>query len=264
MIAFANGRAIGYDDIGQGLPVLFLHGFPHNRSLWSPQLGALAAPARTIAMDLRGFGESAPAAEYSMDLYADDAVGLLDVLGIERALVAGLSMGGYVALALWRKYPERVRALALCDTRAGADSDEARANRRAMQALAQDKGSPAIADRMIDGMVGKTTRLKHPELVDELHRMMSVAPVAGVVGALEALATRPDSTPTLATISVPTLIVVGEEDALTPPREARLLQQGIAGSRIELVAGAGHVSNAERPGTFNHVLSEFVISLTAQ
>lgn len=264
MITYANGHAIGYDGVGSGLPVLFLHGFPHNRSLWSPQLGALAAPARTISMDLRGFGESDAAEPLGVDGYADDAAALLDTLGVERAVVAGLSMGGYATFAFWRRHRQRVRGLVLCDTRATADSDAARTARRDMQALARERGSAAIANQMITGMVGRTTREKNPELVDELHRMMSLAPLDGVLGALEALMTRPDSTPTLATIDVPTLIVVGDEDVLTPVSDARAMHLGIPGSRLEVIAGAGHVSNRERPATFNHVLSEFLVSLTAQ
>lgn len=264
MITFANGHAIGYDDVGTGIPVLFLHGFPHHRTLWAPQLGALATAARTISMDLRGFGESVPGRASSMDDYADDAAALLDALGIDRAVVAGLSMGGYATFAFWRRHPARVRALVLCDTRAGADSEASRAARRDMQALAQGQGLAAVANQLISGMVGATTRLNNPELVDEMHRMMSLSPAEGVVGALEAMMTRPDSTPLLATINVPTLIVVGDEDALTPVKEARAMHLAIGGSRLEIIAGAGHVSNAERPATFNHVLSEFLISLTAQ
>jgi pimeloyl-ACP methyl ester carboxylesterase len=264
VITFVDGRAVGYDDVGAGVPVLFLHGFPHRRSLWAPQLGALAVPARTICMDLRGFGESAGDAPGGIDGYADDAAALLDVLGIERAVVAGLSMGGYATFAFWRRHRARVRALVLCDTKATADSEAARDARVEMQALARDRGSMAVANQMITGMVGRTTREKNPELVDELHRMMSLAPVQGIVDALDALRTRPDSTPTLATIDVPTLIVVGDEDALTPVKDARAMHLGIAGSRLEVIAGAGHVSNIERPATFNHVLSEFLVALTAQ
>ena len=264
MITFANGHAIGYDDVGTGIPVLFLHGFPHNRSLWAPQLGALATAARTISMDLRGFGESVPGSAGSMDDYADDAAALLDTVGIDRVVVVGLSMGGYATFALWRRHQARLRALVLCDTRAGADSETSRASRREMQALAQDRGLAAVANQLISGMVGPTTRLNNPELVDEMHRMMSLAPEDGVVGALEAMLTRPDSTPTLASIAVPTLIIVGDEDVLTPVKEARAMHLAVTGSRLEIIAGAGHVSNAERPATFNHVLSEFLISLTAQ
>ncbi|MBM3906465.1 MAG: alpha/beta fold hydrolase [Gemmatimonadetes bacterium] len=264
MITLLDGRAIGYDDVGSGLPVLFLHGFPHNRSLWSPQLGALAAPARTMAMDLRGFGESAPGEAGGVEGYADDAAALLDYLSIERAVIVGLSMGGYATLAFWRRHRARVRALVLCDTRATPDAAAAQATRLEMQALVRERGSMAVANQMISGMVGRTTREKNPELVDELHRMMSLAPVQGVVDALDALRLRPDSTPTLGDIDVPTLIVVGDEDVLTPPKDARSMHLAIAGSRLEVIAGAGHVSNMERPAAFNHVLSEFLVSLTAQ
>lgn len=264
MITILNGRAVGYDDVGTGVPVLFLHGFPHNRSLWSPQLGALAAPARTMSMDLRGFGDSIAAGPGSVDGYADDAAALLDELGIDRAVICGLSMGGYSALAFWRRHRNRVRALVLCDTRATADSEEGRQARLAMQAMARERGSIAVANQMITGMVGRTTREKNPELVDELHRMMSLAPVQGIVDALDALRTRPDATPSLTSIDVPTLIVVGDEDVLTPVKDSRAMQLAIADSRLEVIAGAGHVSNMERPAAFNHVLSEFLVSLTAQ
>jgi pimeloyl-ACP methyl ester carboxylesterase len=264
VITILNGRAVGYDDVGTGVPVLFLHGFPHNRSLWSPQLGALAVPARTMSMDLRGFGDSAAGGPGSVDRYADDAAALLDALGVDRAVICGLSMGGYATLAFWRRHRNRVRALVLCDTRATADSDEARQARLAMQVMAQERGSMAVANQMITGMVGRTTREKNPELVDEMHRMMSLAPVQGIVDALDALRTRPDATPSLPGIDVPTLIVVGDEDVLTPVKESRAMQLAIAGSRLEVIAGAGHVSNVERPAAFNHVLSEFLVSLTAQ
>lgn len=267
MIAFHDGRAIGYDDVGTGVPVLMLHGFPHNRSLWAPQLGALAAPARTICMDLRGFGDSelgTPSEPGSVDAYADDAAALLDLLAVDRVVLAGLSMGGYATFAFWRRHRHRVRALVLCDTRGTADTPDGRASRLQMQETARDKGSTAVANQMITGMVGRTTREKHPELVDELHRMMSLAPVSGIHFALDALKDRPDSMATCATIDVPTLIIVGDEDVLTPVKDSRAMHLAIAGSRVEVIAGAGHVSNLERPATFNHVLSEFLISLTAQ
>jgi len=262
VIALSGGVDIAYDDVGTGLPVVFLHGFPHDRTLWAPQLGGLLSRARCIAPDLRGFGESEIRGPYTMDSYADDVVAMMDALQIERAVIAGLSMGGYVAFALWRRHRQRVRALILADTRPGADTEEGRAKRRELIALARAKGSGAVADAQIGGMVGKTTREKHPDIADAVHRMLSMATVEGVVGALEAMMARPDSTPTLATIDVPTLIIVGEEDALTPPKEARTMHEQIAGSRLEILAGAGHVSNVERPAAFNHVASEFLGVLT--
>lgn len=262
MIALSRGIDIAYDDVGAGLPVVFLHGFPHNRSLWAPQLGGLLARARCVAPDLRGFGDSEISGPYTMDRYADDVIAMLDALQIERAVIAGLSMGGYIAFALWRRHRQRVRALILAATRPGADSEEARAKRREHIALAGAKGSGAVADALIAGMVGRTTRERHPDIADAVHRMLTMAPVNGVIGALEAMIARPDSTPILATIDVPTLIIVGEEDVLTPPKEAQAMHEQIPGSRLEVLAGAGHVSNVERPAAFNHVTSEFLGVLT--
>jgi pimeloyl-ACP methyl ester carboxylesterase len=217
--------------------------------------------ARCVAPDLRGFGESEIRGPFSMDRYADDVIAMLDALQIERAVIAGLSMGGYVAFALWRRHRARVRALVLADTRPGADTPEATAKRRELIGLARVKGSAAVADAQITGMVGRTTRDSRPDVMDAVHSMLTVAPVEGIIGALEAMIARPDSTPTLATIDVPTLVVVGDEDVLTPPKEARAMHEAIAGSRLEILERAGHVSNVERPAAFNHVLSEFVGTL---
>lgn len=261
MIALCDGVEIGYDDVGTGMPVAFIHGFPHNRTLWAPQVSALVDRARCIAPDLRGFGDSSTHGPFSMDQFADDVAMLLRSLGIERAVVAGLSMGGYAAFSLWRRHRTLVRALVLADTKAGADSDEARAKRRALIDVARTRGSGAVADGQITGMIGKSTREKRPALIDDVHRMLASAPVDGIVGALEAMMARVDSTPTLATIDVPTLVVVGAEDVLTPVNEAEFLHESIRGSRLEVIAHAGHVSNLERPAAFNHVLSEFLAAL---
>src|SRR6185369_28860 len=221
---------IAYDDVGSGLPVVFLHAFPLNRTMWDPQVGALVAECRCIPIDMRGLGDSAAAPPYSMDRYADDVAGVLDVLQIERAVVCGLSMGGYVAFALWRRHRERVRALVLADTQ-------------------------------IAGLMGKTTRARRPDIYDAVHRMIAQAPTDGIVGALEAMIDRPDSTKTCATIDVPTLVVVGDEDVVTPPKEARRTCDAISGSRLEVLAQAGHLSSIERPAAFNTVVSEFLASL---
>jgi pimeloyl-ACP methyl ester carboxylesterase len=261
VIALCDGIEIGYDDVGTGMPVAFIHGFPHNRTLWAPQVSALVDRARCIALDLRGFGESSKHGPFTMDQYADDVAMLLRMLGIERTVVAGLSMGGYIAFALWRRHRELVRALVLADTRAGADGEDARAKRQSLIDLARSRGSEAVADGQIVGMIGKSTREKRPALIDNVYRMLASAPVEGISGALEAMMGRIDSTPTLATIDVPTLVVVGAEDVLTPVSEAEILHNAIRGSRLEVIEQAGHVSNLERPASFNHVLSEFLASL---
>ncbi len=261
MIAQSGGLEVGYDDVGRGDAIVFLHGFPHHRGLWAAQLAALQGQARCIAPDLRGFGETRGAPPYSMDQYADDVVALLDTLHVERAVFCGLSMGGYVAMALWRRHRARIRGLILMDTRAGGDTSDGRTRRNEMIALARARGSVAVADAMISGMVGKRTREKCPEVVDAMHRMLALAPVEGVIGALGALRDRPDSTQTLTTIDVPTLVVVGSDDVLTPPSEGALMHAAIRGSTLEVIADAGHVSNVERPAAVNHVISEFLSRL---
>ncbi|HEU4630621.1 MAG TPA: alpha/beta fold hydrolase [Gemmatimonadaceae bacterium] len=263
VMAACGGRTLHFVAHGDGVPVVFVHGFPHDHTLWAAQLGGVADVARAIALDLRGFGASPYLAPATMDGYADDVVCVLDAAGVERAVVAGLSMGGYVAFALWRRHRARVRGLVLADTRAGADTEAGRAARRELIALARERGADAVAGRMMEGMVGRTTRTRAPELVSHLRAMLARQPVDGIVGALEAMLARPDSTPDLPTIDVPTLVVVGDEDVLTPPREARLLHEGIRGSRLEPLAGAGHASAIERPAAFNHVLRDFLAGLPA-
>jgi 3-oxoadipate enol-lactonase len=256
-----NDNALAHADVGNGLPVVLLHAFPLNRMMWEPQIAALFGECRCIVPDLRGFGDSPKSGPYSMDVMADDVVALLDALQIERAVVGGLSMGGYVALNLLRRYRPRVRALLLADTRAPADTPEARQKRDELIALARREGAGAVAEKQITGLIGKSTREKQPELVDRVRGIMAGESVDGIAGALEAMKTRADSTPLLASIDIPTLVVVGEEDVVTPPKEARAMHEQIRGSRLEIIPGAGHLSNIERPAAFNAALSDFVGSL---
>jgi 3-oxoadipate enol-lactonase len=261
VIALAGDTEIAFDDIGSGLPVVFLHAFPLNRTMWDPQVTALVSECRCIPIDLRGFGDSAAAPPFSMDRYADDTITVLDTLQIGRAVIVGLSLGGYVAFSIWRRHRDRVRAFVLADTRAAADTIESVARRRELIELAETQGSTAIANIQIAGLVGKTTRDKRPDIYDSVHRLIAQAPVDGIVGALEAMIARPDSTPTLATIDVPTLIIAGSEDVATPPKDARALHAAIAGSRLEILHQAGHLSNLERPAAFNTVITEFLATL---
>lgn len=263
MIAVVDGLEIGYDDVGAGMPVLFAHAFPLNRTMWSPNVSALVDRCRCVAADYRGFGESSVAPPFTMDQYADDLARLLDVLRIDRVVFAGCSMGGYVAFAFLRRHRDRVRALVLADTRAGADTDEGREKRRKLIEVARTAGPTAVANAQIAALVGATTREKQPDTYDAVHRMIAQAPAAGIVGALEAMMGRPDSTAMLASIDLPTLIVVGEEDTLTPEAEARAMHERIPRSRLATIPAAGHLANLERPAAFNHLLSEFLVSLTA-
>ena len=256
-----GGIRMSWEERGAGEALLLVHGFPHDHSLWDAQLAALGGHVRCLAPDLRGFGGSDAVGPWSMDQWADDLAALLDARGVERAVVCGLSMGGYVAFALWRRHRGRVRALVLADTRAGADDEAARAKRTEMAALARREGAAAVAEQLMPGMIGKTSRERAPGRVAQMRAMLERAPVEGIVGALEAMIARPDSTATLATIDVPTLVVVGEEDVLTPPAEARAMHERIAGSRLEVIGGAGHASAFERPSAFSHVLGEFLAGL---
>jgi 3-oxoadipate enol-lactonase len=262
VITVVNGIETGFDDIGTGLPIVFIHAFPLNRTMWAPQASALLERCRCITVDLRGFGESKVQGPWSMDQYADDVVGMLDHLHVERAVVAGCSLGGYVAFSVWRRHAHRVRALVLADTKATADTEEIRERRRSLIATARAQGSTAVANLQIASLIGKTSREKQPDTYDAVHRMIAQAPTEGIVGALEAMMQREDSTGTLATITVPTLVVVGDEDVPTPVKDARAMADAIPGSQLEIIANAGHLANLERPAAFNHLLTEFVGALT--
>jgi pimeloyl-ACP methyl ester carboxylesterase len=172
-------------------------------------------------------------------------------------------MGGYIAFAFWRRHSDRVLGLALCDTKPGADSEVTLVKRREMIRAARELGASAVADMMIESLLGPSTRQRNPEVVRGVHSMMACEPVAGVVGAIEAMMARPDSTPTLGTIDVPVLVVTGEEDAIAPVDEARSMSDRIGGSVLELLPGAGHLSNIERPAAFNTVFGEFLGRLGA-
>ena len=237
------------------IPVLFLHGFPHDHSLWAPQMDGLSSQARCIAPDLQ---RRAPA---SMDDYADDVVALMDQMAIDRAVIAGLSMGGYIAFALWRRHRARVRALLLASPRATADTPEMAARRHALADVVRRDGMATVAATQAATQLGATTRATRPELIAQIAAMAAAEPPEFVLGAIDAMLTRIDSTPTLATIDVPTLVVGGDEDALITRAELTALAHGIAGSRLEVLERCGHLCNLERAAAFNHVTGEFLATL---
>lgn len=266
--------AVGYDEAGAGTPLVWLHGYPLDRTLWAAQLAAPIPGIRQIAIDLPGFGESdrlTPSrfnriaggpvpgvAVHSLDAWADALAVTLTAMGIPRAIIGGLSMGGYLAFAFWRRHAVRVRALVLADTRAEPDTEDGKQKRTASIALARAEGMGPLARAMLPRMFGETTRRVQQELNDPLDRMMRRQHVESVAAALEALRDRPDSTPTLETITVPTLVVCGEEDVMTPVTDSRTIHAGIRGSQLALIPGAGHLSNFEAPVVFNRLLSEFL------
>ena len=251
------------DSGGEGTPVLLVHAFPLRARMWEPQIEALGDRWRFVAPDLKGFGDSdAPddAASYSMDAFADDLKAVLDELGIDRVVLAGLSLGGYVALAFLRKYRSSVSALVLADTRAEGDAPEAIEKRTNQQGIVREQGPGALTDGLIGALLGEPTREKKPDVVENVRGLMQNPP-AGYVGALEAMKGRPDSTPDLTSIDLPTLIVVGENDTLTPPDLSRKMHEHIGGSRLVVIPEAGHLSNLEAPEAFNGALAEFLGSL---
>lgn len=251
------------DDLGSRTPLLLIHGFPLSRALWEPQVIDLSDSARTLAFDLRGFGGADPVpGPWSLDDLADDCRAFLDAVRVTQpAVVCGLSMGGYVAFAFYRRYRARVAGLVLAATRAGADSPEGRAGRDKMAALAREQGAEAVADAMLPKMFAPKTYTAHPVLVERARAMMAGSSVDGIVGALGAMRDRADSTPTLAEITVPTLVVHGADDQLIPVSEAEKMQAGIEGARLVVLPDAGHLLNLEQPALFNSALADFVMNL---
>jgi 3-oxoadipate enol-lactonase len=256
------GGDIAYETRGSGPALLLLHAFPLGLAMWDPQVGALAPSHQVIRFDARGFGGS-PRGDglLTMERIADDAVGLLDQLGVSRAVVCGLSMGGYAAFAIVRRHADRLKALVLADTRAGADTDAQRSARAAQADKARKEGSAPIADVVLPKLVGRTTHERRPDLVARLKDMIAANPPRGIADALAGLAARADSTPTLREIRVPTLVVCGAEDVLTPPAESEALVRGIAGSGLEVIPEAGHLSSLENPESFNAALRKFLTGL---
>lgn len=244
-----------------GAAVLFVHGFPFHGGLWDEQLERLPERWWWIAPDLRGFGRSdagMAGGPVTMDRLADDLVGLLDRLGIERATICGLSLGGYVAFALWRRHAHRVRSLVLCDTRPGADTEAGRRARVELALRIQREGASAAADAMLPGLISETTRRTRPEVEARLRSIIESNPPDGLVRALEAMADRPDSTELLPTITVPTLVVVGEADAVTPVAEAEAMAERVPDALLRVIPGAGHVSSIENPEAFGRELVQFL------
>jgi 3-oxoadipate enol-lactonase len=257
-----NGTELHWRDAGRGTrAVVLLHAFPLHSGMWSRQIEALAATHRVIAPDYRGLGGTAGSPEPStMALLAGDVRALLAHLRIERAAVVGLSMGGYLSLELWRQAPGLFTGLALCDTKAGADTAEGAAGRETFARNALAQGLHWVADQMVPKLLKPSP---DPAAVGEVRRLIGEGTPVGVAEAQRGMALRPDSGPTLGTITCPTLVVVGEEDGLTPPAEAEKLAAGIRGATLARIPGAGHLPNIEQPAAFNQSLTRFVAGLKA-
>lgn len=252
---------LAYTDQGAGPVVVLLHGFPLSRAMWAEQIKALSGSYRVIAPDLRGHGESpAPEGAYTMEAMADDVVELLDDLGVtEPVALGGLSMGGYVTLALALKHPDRVRAVMLLDTRAEGDSAEAAAGREKSAKAVLEAGHPgSVVESMIPKLFAEPTINEKPDLVASFRTQMEKTPAQGVAGALRGMAARPDQTGRLGEIRVPSLVVVGEHDAITPPEVGRSMADALPASRFEIIPGAGHLSPSENSEAVNAVILKFL------
>jgi pimeloyl-ACP methyl ester carboxylesterase len=257
--ATIDGAAIEYEVRGEGPAVLLLHAFPLAKFMWDPQVEALSPTHRVVRFDARGFGGSgAGPGPLTMERIADDGAALLDRLGIEKAIVGGCSMGGYAAFAFVRRHPGRLFGLVLLDTRAGADTADAKANRAAQAAKVLAEGAPAAVEAFLPKLVGETTHRERPALVARLRERILAAPPTGIANALHGLAARADSRETLPTVAVPTLVLVGAEDVLTPPSEAALLAAAIPRARLDVIPAAGHLANLENPAAVNAALRAFL------
>ena len=257
-----RGIEMAYSEAGRGTSIVLLHGFPFNRSMWDEQVEALSARYRVVAPDLRGHGETSVTGEpATMEEMAQDVAALMDALEIKRAVVGGLSMGGYVALAFQRRFSYRVRALVLADTRPTPDTEEARRTREESAQKALNEGMEAIADAMLPKLLAPATLASKPEIVARIRRMMTTTKPAGAAAALRGMAVRRDQTDMLARVLAPALVIVGSEDAITPPSDAELLHHEIRGSRLVRIEGAGHVSNIEQPASFNRALTDFLSAI---
>ena len=257
-----NGITTAYSDRGTGLPIIFLHAFPLNRSMWAQQEDALCSQFRIITIDLRGHGESdAPLWHYTLEQSADDVCALLDRLSIQQAIFTGLSMGGYILFAFYRKYAARVKGLILADTKAQADTEEGKNGRFQLAQIAYKKGPSAIADVMIPKLLSPATVQTNPDLVHQVRGMIEGNQISGIAGDLMAMADRPDSVPLLSQITCPTQLIVGELDQATPPSDARLMADHIPQARLAIIPNAAHLSNLEQPETFNQIVGSFASDL---
>ncbi|MGH7476308.1 MAG: alpha/beta fold hydrolase [Longimicrobiales bacterium] len=265
MLARINDIDVHYEEHGSGEPLLFIHGFPLTGALWRPALAKLPDGWHGIAPDLRGFGGTSLGREpvHTMELFADDLVALLDHLGIERAVVCGLSMGGYIAFALWRRARERVRALVLCDTRPAADSDEARHTRLLTATRARTEGTGFLARELLPRLLSPVSA-RRPDIVARVESMIADTAAEGIARASLGMAERPDSTPWLVTMRVPALVVVGADDAITPVGEVERLADDLPDAHLAVIVDAGHLAPLEQSAVFNHDLELFLERIGAQ
>ncbi len=255
-----NNLEISYNDVGEGeIPIIFIHGFPFDKTMWQRQLYFLKSSNRVIAYDLRGFGESKEqVAALSIDLFAEDLVAFMDALHIEKAILCGLSMGGYIVLHAVKKYPERFEALILSDTQCIADTDEAKKKRYNDIEEINKNGVSAFNENFIKSIFHSDSLITKKEVIETLRINMHSNSSRSMTRVLTALAERTETCSAIHAIQIPTLIICGREDAVTPLVQSEYMHEAIKGSMLRVIDNAGHVSNLEQPHTFNKHLNEFL------
>lgn len=250
------------DEQGNGPPLVLLHPFPTDHRFWRPLLPALSSRYRVLAPDLRGSGgSSAGEGPATMEKHAADIARVCDAAGVRKAAFVGVSIGGYILFEFWRGYADRVAALVLADTRATADTPEGRAGRLKSVGEVQLHGPATFVDGMTPKLLGESTRKSRPDVARAAVALMNESSVAGISALQQGMAERKDSIPTLATITVPTLVLVGAEDTLTPPKDAEQIAGGISGSRLVKIPAAGHLSPFEQPELVGEEVRGFLDTL---
>jgi 3-oxoadipate enol-lactonase len=261
MIVYLNGDPFNYVEVGDrtATPVVFVHGFPFSHEMWKPQLEVVGRRHRAIAYDVRGHGDSYVGdGQYSIEGHVDDLMALLDHLKIKKTVIVGLSMGGYITLRALERNPERFTAVVLCDTRSEADGNEGKLKRFAAVGIIKKDGSAAFADGFVKNVFALETFSRKPREVDQIHTIIKRTPELSIAGTQLALASRTDTTESLSRINIPTLILVGELDIITPPSATEAMHRRIAGSEMHIVPLAAHMSNLENPAFFNEKLLSFL------
>lgn len=258
-----NRLTVCYDDLGSGTtPIIFVHGFPFNKSTWQPQLEYFKKSHRVIAYDIRGYGNSTDNTDIkSVSLFATDLIHLMDALRIQQAVLCGLSMGGYILLNAESRYPERFKALVLCDTQCIPDSPEAKVKRHETIAEITDNGPKGFTDKFIQNVFCPATLKTKTELVERTRKTMLATSLNTLTCGLKALENRWDMCKSLNEIVIPALVLCGREDKVTPLEESEFLHHHMAHSQLHIIDHAGHLSNLEQPDEFNAHLEKFITGL---
>jgi 3-oxoadipate enol-lactonase len=262
MKTLINDIAFNYIEQGSmgGLPVVFIHGFPFSHRMWEPQMQALPKDFHVIAYDVRGHGFSSVGdGQFTIELFVDDLIALLDHLAIEKAVICGLSMGGYIALRAIERHPERIKGLVLCDTKSETDTNEEKIKRTSSIKTIKSAGVSAFVDDFVKAVFWTETFKTNPDAVDLIKELIYKNSTLGICGTMLALACRTDTTYSLSSIKIPTCIIVGEYDLRTPPSCAQEIHKAISGSELHVLPNAGHMSNLENSKDFNKTLINFLM-----